>query len=80
VGTLRQERVGRLLTVRSLAERAGVAPTTVHLIETGRRRPQFLTIERLSRALGVAPTEVTEFRLVLDAAARPQIQGKAKDA
>jgi len=40
------------------------------LIETGRRRPQFLTIERLSRALEIDPTEVVEFRIVLDAAAR----------
>jgi transcriptional regulator with XRE-family HTH domain len=63
--------------VRSLAERAGVAPTTVHLIETGRRRPQFLTIERLSRTLAIDPMEVTEFRIVLDAAARPPVQGKA---
>jgi transcriptional regulator with XRE-family HTH domain len=79
VGTLREERVRRLLSVRSLAERAEVAPTTVHLIETGRRRPQFLTIERLSQALEVDPMEVTEFRRVLDAAARPPIQGKAQD-
>ena len=79
MGTLREERVRHLLTVRSLAERAGVAPTTVHLIETGRRRPQFLTIERLSRALAIDPMEVTEFRAVLDAAARPPIQGKAQD-
>jgi transcriptional regulator with XRE-family HTH domain len=79
VGTLREERVRRLLTVRSLAERAGVAPTTVHLIETGRRRPQFLTIERLSRALAVDPTEITEFRKVLNAAARPPAQGKVHD-
>ena len=77
--TLREERVRRLLTVRSLAERAGVAPTTVHLIETGRRRPQFLTIERLSRALEIDPREVAEFRMVLDAAERPQIHGKADD-
>jgi transcriptional regulator with XRE-family HTH domain len=77
VGTLREERVRRLLTVRSLAEQAGVAPTTVHLIETGRRRPQFLTIERLSRTLAIDPMEVTEFRIVLDAAARPPVQGKA---
>jgi hypothetical protein len=49
------------------------------LIETGRRRPQFLTIERLSRALEIDPTEVAEFRMMLDAAARPPVQGKAQD-
>jgi hypothetical protein len=46
----------------------------VHLIETGRRRPQFLTIERLSRALDVDPMEVTEFRAALEAAARPGVR------
>jgi transcriptional regulator with XRE-family HTH domain len=79
LGTLREERVRRLLSVRSLAERAEVAPTTVHLIETGRRRPQFLTIERLSRALAIDPMEVMEFRMALDAAAHPPVQGKADD-
>jgi transcriptional regulator with XRE-family HTH domain len=76
---LREERVRRLLSVRALAARAGVAPATVHLVETGRRRPQFLTIERLSRALGVDPTEVAEFRAVLDAAAQSPGQRKADD-
>lgn len=66
---LREERVHRLLSVRALAKQAGVAPTTVHLIETGRRAPQFLTIQKLSRALGVEPEAVTEFRAMLDAAA-----------
>ena len=79
MATLREERVRRLLTVRSLAERAGVAPTTVHLIETGRRRPQFLTIERLSRALEIDPAEITEFRKVLNVAAHPSVLRKAVD-
>ena len=66
---MREERVKRLLSVRALAERAGVAPTTVHLIETGRRAPQYLTIEKLSRALAVNAAEVSEFREALKAAA-----------
>ena len=70
MATLREERVRRLLSVRALAKRAGVAPTTVHLIETGRRRPQYLTIHRLSEALGVDPVEVEEFRAVLEATQR----------
>ena len=69
MATLREERVRRLLSVRALAAQAGVSATTVHLLETGRRRPQFLTIERLSRALGVEPAAVDEFRAALDAAA-----------
>ena len=68
MATLREERVRRLLSVRALARRAGVAPTTVHLIETGRRAPQYLTIHKLSQALGVEPDAVTEFREALAAA------------
>jgi transcriptional regulator with XRE-family HTH domain len=67
VASLRDERIKRLLSVRALAELAGVAPTTVHLIETGQRRPQFLTIHRISEAMGVDPLEVQEFRSVLEA-------------
>ena len=78
MGTLREERVRRLLSIRQLAERAGVAPTTVHLLETGRRRPQYLTIEKLSRALGVEPAAVTEFREALaEAAQRSRRDGEA---
>ena len=80
MGSLREERIRRLLGVRSLAERAGIAPTTVHLIETGRRRPQFLTIEKLSRALGVDPTDVAEFRDTLEAAARRPSHGEEAEA
>ena len=79
MATLREERVRRLLSVRQLAKRAGVAPTTVHLLETGRRRPQFLTIERLSRALGVEPGAVDEFRAALDAAARTGTRENAEE-
>ena len=76
VASLREERVRRLLSVRALARRAGVAPTTVHLVESGRRAPQFLTIERLSRALGVEPGEVDEFREALTAAAQRRERGE----
>ena len=63
---LRDVRLRRLLSVRALAKRAAVAPSTVHLIETGRRAPQLLTIHRLSQALGVDPAEIDEFRAALD--------------
>ena len=78
MASLREERVKRLLSVRALAKRAGVAPTTVHLIETGQRLPQYLTIQRLSAALGVAPQDVTEFRDALAAATRRR--GDKKEA
>lgn len=70
MASLRDERVRRLLSVRALAKQAGVAPTTVHLIETGQRQPQYLTIHRLSEALRVDPMEVEEFRAVLEATKR----------
>ena len=59
--TLKEARAARLLTVRGLAERAGVAFSTVHLIETGKAVPRFEMIEKLSAALGVEPGDVTEF-------------------
>jgi transcriptional regulator with XRE-family HTH domain len=76
VAGLRDVRLRRLLSVRALAKRAAVAPSTVHLIETGRRAPQLLTIYRLSQALGVDPAEIDEFRAALDDATvgRPQRQ------
>ena len=37
--TLKEARANRLLTVRGLAEQAGVAPSTVYLIENGRSIP-----------------------------------------
>lgn len=74
--TLREARAARLLTVRGLAERAGVAFSTVHLIETGKSVPRFEVIEKLSRALGVEPAEVEEFAAAIGAAG----QGKAAAA
>ena len=59
--TLKEARAARLLTVRALAERAGVAFSTVHLIETGKSVPRFEIIEKLSAALGVEPAEIAEF-------------------
>ena len=59
--TLREVRAARLLTVRGLAERAGVAFSTVHLIETGKSAPRFGVIHKLSAALGVEPAEIAEF-------------------
>ena len=68
--TLREARAARLLTVRGLAERAGVAFSTVHLIETGKSIPRFEVIRKLSAALGVEPVEVDEFRAAIEAAAK----------
>ncbi len=74
--TLKEWRAARLLTVRGLAEAAGVAPTTVHFVETGRSVPTFRVIRALCRALDVEPAEVTEFAAVIEAVG----QGKADAA
>ncbi|MDP9363444.1 MAG: helix-turn-helix domain-containing protein [Chloroflexota bacterium] len=66
--TLREVRVRRLLSMRQLAKQAGLAPTTVYLVEAGRRLPQPGTIGKLAAVLGVAPEEVDEFRAAMDAA------------
>ena len=66
---LRDVRVRRLLSMRQLAKEAGVAPTTVYLIESGRRLPHYGTIRKLAAALEVEPAEVEEFRAAMEAAA-----------
>ena len=64
---LRAARLRALLSIRQLARRAGVAPTTIYLLETRRRTPQLLTVLKLSRALGVAPADIEEFGPALEA-------------
>ncbi len=57
---LREE---RMWTQGRLAEEAGVSPTTVSGIESGRiSRPHFGTLEKLARALGVDPRELLSQR------------------
>ena len=59
-----QLRVGELmqhqgLTIKALAERAGVAYTTAHVLATGRAlRIDLDTLDRICTALGVEPGEV----------------------
>ncbi len=68
--TLKESRAERLLTVRALAERAGVAPSTVYLIENGRSVPRFDVIRKLCAALEAEPREVTEFAAAIEGVAR----------
>ncbi len=52
-------RRSRMFTQGDLAEEAGVSPTTVSGIESGRiSRPHFGTVRKLARALGVDPREL----------------------
>ena len=65
---LRVVRVARLLTMRDLAEQAGVAPSTVYLLEAGRTTPRLSVVRRLAAALGVEPHEIDEFRRAIEQA------------
>ena len=76
--SLREARLRELLSIRQLARRAGVAPTTVYLLETRRRTPQLLTIHKLSRALGVAPSDIEEFGPALEAL--PTVNARDEEA
>ena len=58
---LREWRRQRFLTVRALAEKAGVAYTTVVRAETGRHQPTMKTIRRLAKALGIKPEQLVEW-------------------
>jgi transcriptional regulator with XRE-family HTH domain len=52
-------RARRMWTQARLAEEAGVSPTTVSGIESGRiSRPHFGTLRKLARALGVEPEDL----------------------
>src|SRR5215204_2204065 len=53
----------RMWTQARLAKEAGVSPTTVSAIETGKiGRPHFGTLGKLARALDVAPEELLDTR------------------
>lgn len=72
MATLREIRVRRLLSMRRLAKLAALAPTTIYLIESGQRLPQYETMRKLAAALEVEPNDVDEFRAAMGAA----IEGK----
>ena len=64
--SLREARLQALLSIRQLARKAGVSPTTIYLLESGQHSPHLLTMYKLSRALGVEPTEIDEFRAAIE--------------
>ena len=51
-------RTVRGLSIRKLAEEAGVSTETIYSIEHGKRQPSVTTLSKLARALGV---EVKDF-------------------
>ena len=70
----------RMWTQVRLAREAGVSPTTVSAIETGKiGRPHFGTLDKLARALRVAPEELQGSRAALEGP-RPLSMGWARDS
>jgi transcriptional regulator with XRE-family HTH domain len=64
---LRQHRNAASLTQEDLAERAGLNPDTISLLERGERRPHRYTTQSLAEALGLSQRD----RIRFEAAARP---------
>jgi transcriptional regulator with XRE-family HTH domain len=53
INQLKQERLKQGLSQRNLAEAAGLNPSTVHLIEKGKRNPTLAVLLMLFDALGI---------------------------
>src|ERR671917_843968 len=69
----------RMWTQARLAQEAGVSPTTVSAIETGKiGRPHFGTLGKLARALRVAPQELHGSRAPIEGPS-PLSMGWARD-
>jgi len=57
----------KLLSQRALASQAGVALSTVYLLEAGKtQRVTFKVMRAVSDALGVPPENIAEFRRAMD--------------
>jgi len=62
VHRLRALRHQRVLTLRELEERSGVAYNTIWHLENGKRGAQPRTIRKLADALGVDPEELVKVK------------------
>jgi transcriptional regulator with XRE-family HTH domain len=64
LATLRKR---RLLSQRALASKAGVALSTIYLLEAGKtQRATFKVMRSVSDALGVPPESIAEFRHMIE--------------
>src|SRR3979411_2632955 len=62
----------KLLSQRALARQAGVALSTIYLLEASKtEHATFKVMRAVSDALGVPPESIAEFRRVMDAAPNP---------
>jgi transcriptional regulator with XRE-family HTH domain len=55
---LKHWRARRMLTMQQLAERSGVAFTTIYRLEHGLSEARPTTIQKLAAALGIEPEEL----------------------
>jgi transcriptional regulator with XRE-family HTH domain len=78
VASLRAVRAERLLSIRELARQAGIAPSTVYLIEAGRTVPRLSMVRRLAATLEIDPAAVDEFRQAIAAAQAPRPTGRPR--
>jgi transcriptional regulator with XRE-family HTH domain len=69
MATLRELRSQRLLSIRDLADKSGVAPGTIVRIEAGEPLPRFVTMREIAAALGVEPGDIEEFARAIEARA-----------
>lgn len=61
-----------LLSQRDLAHQAGVALSTIYLLEAGKtERTTFKVMRAVSKALGVEPSSITEFRRTIESTSAP---------
>jgi transcriptional regulator with XRE-family HTH domain len=68
----------KLWTQRQLADHAEVAPSTVYVLEAGRRsRPRFEVMQRIAAALQVDVDEVDEFRRVIEGGSEQDLKRAA---
>ncbi len=66
IASLASVRKSKLLSQRALAHKAGVALSTIYMLEAGRtERTTFKVIRAVSEALGVPPESIAEFRRVV---------------
>jgi transcriptional regulator with XRE-family HTH domain len=63
----------KLLSQRALAQQAGVALSTIYLLEAGKtEHATFKVMRAVSNALAVPPDTIAEFRQVMDAPPSPK--------
>lgn len=62
MATLREARLAKFWTMRQLAQKAGVALSTIYYLETGQKAAHLATMQRIATALEIEPLAIVEFR------------------